>query len=275
MRNDAIAVDMRWRDAMTVRCIAGAFTREEHAAGWPDRMDPRQLAAMQRPYDSGDSKGRRLLSALHVALYEACRTHAITCEADVRTVKVADATDFIPTSLMRDDWPDAYTRDGVAYAYTRPARYEEQTFYSVAAADFASWLTTQGMQASEHIAAWFKVCGVSMQAASATAGDGLAVLVQQDVRDIPSLVLYRQQFANLPQQERPQWHADHVALLAEWLRNEKTQSRARGALSGLASRLGVSRQTLVELLQRHGFKSGGEMQEAVADLRSAVNGWGR
>lgn len=274
MRNDAIAVDMRWRDAMTVRCIAGAFTREEHAAGWPDRMDPRQLAAMQRPYDSGDSKGRRLLSALHVALYEACRTHAITCEADVRTVKVVDATDFIPTSLTRDDWPDAYTRDGVAYAYTRPARYEEQTFYSVAAADFSSWLTTQGMQASEHIAAWFKVCGVSMQAASATGAGGVAVLLAQDVRDLPSLVLYRQQFAQLPEQERPQWHGEHVALLATWLRNERAQGRKRGPLTDLAKRLALSRQTLGELLARHCYQSDGEPQNTVVDVRSAVNGWG-
>lgn len=69
---DAMTVDMKWRDAMTVRCIAGAFAREEHAAGWPDQMDARQLAVMQRAYDSGDSKGRKLVNALHEALY-ACR----------------------------------------------------------------------------------------------------------------------------------------------------------------------------------------------------------
>lgn len=189
----------------------------------------------------------------------------------MRTVKVADATDFIPTSLTRDDWPDAYTRDGVAYAYTRPARYEEQTFYSVAAADFASWLTTQGMQASEHIAAWFKVCGVSMHAASATEAESLAA---QDVRDLPSLVLYRQQFAQQPEQERPQWHTEHVALLATWLRNERAQGRKRGPLTDLAKHLAVSRQTLGELLARHGYQSDGEPQNTVFDVRSAVNGWG-
>lgn len=268
-----MAVDMKWRDAMTVRCIAGAFAREEHALGWADEMDTRQLAVMQRPWESGDSKGRKLMDALHVALYEACRTQAIVCEPEVVSVKVAEEADFTPISLTQD-WPGAYTRDGIPYAYTRPARHEEKTFYWVTAAAFAAWLVAAEMEPSKHIAAWFKVCGVSMQAASATGTEGVAVLAAQDVRDLSSLVLYRQQFAQLPEQERPQWQADHVALLATWLRNERAQGRKRGPLTDLAKQLALSRQTLGELLTRHGFKSDGEPANAVVGVRSVVNGWG-
>lgn len=268
-----MAVDMKWRDAMTVRCIAGAFEPEERAQGWPDEMDTRQLAAMQRPYEYGDSKGRRLMHVLHESLYEACRTHAIACEPDVVTVKVADEVDCTPISLTQD-WPDAYTRDGVRYAYTRPARYEKQTFYWVTAADFAAWLAAEEIEPSKHIATWFKACGVTMQADSTAGAEGVAALVAQDVRDLSSLVLYRQQFAQQPEQERPQWHAEHVALLATWLRNERAQGRKRGPLTELAKRLALSRQTLGELLARHGYQSDGEPANTVVDVRSAVHGWG-
>lgn len=268
-----MAVDMKWRDAMAVRCIAGAFEREEHALGWPDEMDTRQLAIMQRPCDYGDKKARNLMQALHDALYEACRTQAIPCESEAVSIKVADEADFTPISLTQD-WPDAYTRDGVRYAYTQPARYEDRTYYWITAAAFAAWLVAEDLEPSKHIAAWFKVCGVSMQAASATGAQGVAVLAAQDVRDLPSLVLYRQQFAQLPEQERPQWYADHVALLATWLRNERAQGRKRGPLTDLAKRLALSRQTLGELLARHGFQSDGEPANVVVDVRSAVNGWG-
>ncbi len=130
------------------------------------------------------------------------------------------------------------------------------------------------MEPSKHIAAWFKVCGVTMPAASTTGAEGVAVLAAQEVRDLSSLVLYRQQFANLPEQERPQWHAEHVALLATWLRNERAQGRKRGPLTDLAKHLTLSRQTLGELLARHGFQSDGEPANTVVDVRSAVNGWG-
>ena len=273
-----MAVDMKWRDAMSDRRIRQYFSDEEQAQGWPQRMDAQQLAALQRPNAHGDAAGRKAQGVLCDALLDDCEAGTLACEAEVLSVpvRVAGRNEdlFRPIPLTGGNGNDYSNDCGSGYSMYAPAppvQMQDCTFYLVAAADFARWLQGQDMQPSTHVAAWFKACGVVL--ASAT-----EALQTQQVQDLASLVLYRKQFANLPEQERPAWNAEHVALLAAWLRLEGEQGRTRGALTRLGKLAEVSRQTLTELLQRHGFKSSGEadgvQQEAVVDLRSAVNSWG-
>ncbi|MBP7647615.1 MAG: hypothetical protein KA751_12770 [Comamonas sp.] len=278
-----MAVDMKWRDAMSDRRIRQYFSDEEQAQGWPQRMDAQQLAALQRPNAHGDAAGRKAQGVLCDALLDDCEAGTLACEEEVLSVPVPVAGCnedlFRPISLTGgngNDYSNDYSSGYSPYTPAQPVQMQECTFYLVAAADFARWLQGQDMQSSTHVAAWFKACGVVL--ASATALQGQAMLTPPDVQDLATLVLYRQQFAQQPEQERPQWHAEHVALLAAWLQRQHSEGRKRGALTELAQQLGMRRQTLAELLQRHGFKSSGEadgvQQVAVVDLRSAVNGWG-
>lgn len=239
-----MAVDMKWRDALAVRCIAGAFTREQQQAGWPQAMEPAQLAAVQRPYE--DMQGRRAMWALRDAVIAACQEQALVHEEQTQSVKVADARDFIPTSLTRN-WPEAYTREGRRYAYTRPAQYEDRTVYRIGPDDFAAWLDGEGLVPSSHMAAWFVACGKA-QAASASVA---AALSADEVQDLPTLVRYRLQFAGKPAQQRPQWTAPHVMLVRAWLRQEQEAGRDRGAVGRLAGDMGMTRQGLQSVLDKH------------------------
>ena len=91
-----------------------------------------------------------------------------------------------------------------------------------------------------------------------------------------ALLQYRQQFAAQPEQEREPWHADHVALLAAWLRQEIAEGKARGAITRLEKLVGVRRQTLAELLARHGFTPTGEAEEkTVRNVQQVSSVWGR
>ncbi len=241
-----MAVDMKWRDALAMRCIAGAFTHEQRQAGWPQAMEPAQLAALQRPYSYGDTQGRRAMWALRDALTAACQEQALAHEVQMQRVKVADARDFIPTPLTRN-WPDAYTREGRRYAYTRPAQYEDRTIYRIGPGDFAAWLKGEDLAPSSHMAAWFVACGKAHAASVGVA----APLNAEDVQDLPTLVRYRLQFAGKPAQQRPQWSAPHVMLVRAWLQKEHEAGRDRGALGRLAGEMGMTRQGLQSVLDKH------------------------
>ena len=270
-----MAVDMKWRDAMGDRRIRQYFSDEEQAQGWPQRMDAQQLAALQRPNAHGDAAGRKAQGVLHDALLDDCEAGTLACEAEVLSVpvRVAGRNEdlFRPIPLTGGNGND-YRSGYSMYTPAQPVQMQECTFYLVAAADFARWLQGQDMQPSTHVAAWFKACGVVL--ASATAQQVQTMLTPQDVQDLATLVLYRQQFANLPEQERPAWHAEHVALLAAWLQGQRSEGRKRGALTELAQQLGVRHQTVAELLQRHGFRSNGELANPVQDASSAITSWG-
>jgi len=265
-----MAVDMKWRDAMSDRRIRQYFSDDEQAQGWPQRMDAEQFAALQRPYAYGDAAGRKAQSVLCDALLDACEAGTLASEVEVLSVPVPVAgrdDDLFSPIALTGGYGSGYS----PYAQAQPGQMQECTFYMVTAADFAHWLREQDMQPSTHVAAWFKACGVVLPSAT-------DALQPQQVQDLASLVLYRKQFAHLSEHERPAWNAVHVALLAAWLRQEGEQGHARGALTRLGKLAEISRQTLTELLQRHGFKSNGAVDgvqpEAVVDLRSAVNGWG-
>lgn len=267
-----MAVDMKWRDAMSDRRIRQYFLDEEQAQGWPQRMDAQQLAALQRPNAHGDAAGRKAQGVLCDALLDDCEAGTLACEAEVLSVSVPVAGRnedlFRPISLTGgSDYGNDYRSGYSMYTPAPPVQMQDCTFYLVAAADFARWLQGQDMQPSPHVAAWFKACGVVLTSAT-------EALQPQQVQDLASLVLYRKQFANLPEQERPAWNAEHVALLAAWLQRQLSEGRKRGALTELAQQLGMRHQTLAELLQRHGFKSSGELANPVQDASSAITSWG-
>lgn len=262
-------LDINWRDAMAVRAIAGSFTREEREAGWPVAMQPEQLAAMQRPFLSGDVQGKRLTQALRDALQAACQGQAIACESEVRRVMVRPAVDHVPprTSMFGrvENWPEAYTRDGCAYAYTTPAEYRDLTFYRVTAAAFAAWLSAHGMEPSPHIAAWFKTQGVG--AASATAAPGVALAAEDAGKTIEDVVKRRRR----PKSDAKStpglpWLEWEVEACAEWLR------QGNGGLTHLAGMLGISHQALGPKLKGGGFDSKGQKLPAPPQRADAFGG---
>lgn len=259
-------LDINWRYAMAVRAIAGSFTREEREAGWPVAMQPEQLAAMQL---SGDVQGRPLIRALRDALKDACQDQTIACESEVRRVMTRPAVDHVPsrTSMFGrvENWPEAYTRDGFAYAYSTPAVYEDRTLYRVTAAAFAAWLAAQGMEPSQHIAAWFKTQGVG--AASATAAPRVALAAEDAGKTIEDVVKRRRR----PKSDAKStpglpWLEWEVAACAEWLR------QGNGGLTHLAGMLGISHQALGPALKEGGFDSKGQKLPAPPQRADAFGG---
>lgn len=273
-----MAVNLKWRDAMADRRIGNCFTPQEREQGWPQRMDLEQLAAMQRPGKGPDAASLKAKNDLLDALYDACETGTLPSVPEVQRVAVTEYDDrelFRPIPLVDDG--RGYEGQSM-YAPPPKVTYEEHTFYLVAAADFAAWLVEQDMLPSGHIAAWFKACGITAGNALAGAATAQAteVLAAKDVKDMAALLQYRQQFAQQPEQEREPWHADHVALLAAWLRQEIAEGKARGAITRLQKLVGVRRQTLAELLARHGYTPTGEAEEkAVRNVQEVSSVWGR
>lgn len=244
-------IDIRWRDAMAERTISRVFSAGQRAAGWPHAMEPIQLAAMQRPYKYGESRARAQALALRDALQDACASGALLHRAETRKIRVQAEADFSPISLTRP-WPDEYMRDGVARAYTRPAKYEDGVFYLVEPGAFSAWLAGQGMEPGKHIAAWFQACGV----AAATAGaNGLApaqVFGADGVTDFESLARYRLQFVSCPASRRPPWLDSHIELVRAKLKEETDAGRGYGAMTRIGKALGFTGSSgLGDLLKRH------------------------
>lgn len=271
-----MAVNLKWRDAMADRRIGNCFTRQERELGWPQRMDLEQLAAMQRPGKGPEAASLKAKNDLLDALYDACEAGTLTSEAEVQRIAVTEYDDrelFRPISMVGDG--RGYEGQSM-YAPAPKVTYEDHTFYWVAAADFAAWLAEQDMPPSGHITAWFKAEGfaVGNQLAGAAAAQATAPAAK-DVKDMAALLQYRQQFAAQPEQEREPWHADHVALLAAWLRQEIAEGKARGAITRLEKLVGVRRQTLAELLARHGYTPTGEAEEkTVRHVQDVSSVWG-
>lgn len=252
-----MAVDMKWRDALAVTCIAQQFTREAWQAGWPQSMGPEQLAAMQRPHEYGDKQGRNNRLALRSALEAACKDQSLPCEAETRSVVAVPA---VNRSWVELRWEGDVQRHDI-----RPAQYRDRTFYRVTASAFAAWLVAQDMESSQHIAAWFKVSGVAATGQEPST-QAAPALQPADVVDWPSLVRYRQRFVGLAHQKRPAWLNSHVGLLAGQLQAECEAGNSRGALARLGTELGGTRQALADLLKRHGYdaQSGKQAQTAAS-----------
>ena len=162
-----MTVNLAWRDAMAV--AAAYFTRQEHGAGWQANMATGQLAALQRPYAYGDSKGRRACWALRDELADACKAGAIEHTSTTERVQTAPAIDLTPISLTQN-WPSQYCGPyGEPRGYTSPAQFKEVTHHRITAPAFATWLAAQGQEPSPHIDAWFTAVGTPTAPAETTA----------------------------------------------------------------------------------------------------------
>lgn len=137
--------------------IAGReFTAEEHKAGWPKAMTPSQLAAMQRPWTIGDKVGRATCIALRDTIVGACEAGEI--EHETQTIERTTPAKWVPHK------PTSYGARmfrGENLGFREPARTTTTIVHHVTAPAFAAWLAAQGIEASTHIADWFKVRGVA------------------------------------------------------------------------------------------------------------------
>jgi hypothetical protein len=214
-------------------------------------MQPLQLAVMQRPFQRDDRPGKERMRTLEQALEAAIAGAEL--EATVSEV-IARELDSAKTERNRQ-----WAAERGATVSAQANRQVSREVHNVAPQAFATWLAAHGMEPSQHIAAWFKVHGVAagwQEAGTPAAPAAAAMIVAQDVTDWPSLVRYRQQFANLEPQKRPAWLASHVALLARQLQQAHAEGQQRGALGLLAKNLsGVTRQSLSDLLRRHGYST--------------------
>ena len=242
-----MAVDLRWRDACSE---SRAFTQAEIDGGWPESMTTGKLAAIQRPYPSGNAAGSRACRALASTLDVACEDGSLVHESS-QHIKLTMRVDHVPNRFSDNAlWPSAYVRDGAAYAYSTGGDEYTVTRRRVRPKDFAAWLHTQGEAPSKHASAWFEVRGVAWPlavnaAASASAGEPV-VVDAGDVKDLESLARYRGRFTHLPAQQRPEWLPEHVAIV-----RTAVEERGRGGAGKVADKLGMSVQGVRDLLKRH------------------------
>lgn len=202
-----MAVDLRWRDAMAIWGARRVFTPVQKQAGWPEAMEPQHLAALQRPWDQGDNKGRSGCLALRDAITEACATGQLECVAlSVEPPERQQDDDvFRPIPMVADRWaidvkPEWSEREFLGGTLRTQRRVPQQPQrspsaqtarleYRVGAQAFAAWLTAQQLEPSPHVFAWFAVRGVAWPPASADTKAG------EDspfpLSDFPALVAYR------------------------------------------------------------------------------------
>lgn len=121
-------VNLEWIEAGNI--VGRRYTGGETKRGWPLAMEPHRLANLQFPGDSTKQ------SFVNTALIAACERSQITCVAFVH-----DDYAMLPNGgrQLIESWKD----------------------YAIAAKDFSGWLAAQGMEASAHIAAWFKATAVA------------------------------------------------------------------------------------------------------------------
>ena len=148
-----MTVNLAWRDAMTA--AGRSFNAEEHKAGWPQTMKPRQLANLQRPFANGNRQGMLACDALSKQIEGDCKAGAIqhTVEEHVRRVTFSR-----PIPIR---WESAYW-DGEAgkIRMARGEKEESSLIHHITASAFVEWLAAQEIEPSQHIAAWFKSQGV-------------------------------------------------------------------------------------------------------------------
>lgn len=242
---DGMALDLAWRDALAV--AGRQFTRAECDAGWPETMQPFQLALLQRPWVLGDALGRRTCDAMYRELVAACDAGRLPHTTTTERKCVEKARHVHPSQTRRGwdggfgnsgGWPSAYTTDdGVQLAYTKPAVFRDVTHLHITAPAFAAWLAGQGLEPSQHVAAWFKVRGVAAQAAAAPEPEA--------INTYADLVRFRASNEGAP------WTDAMRALLALEEQRRKAVPGAKGVREGMGKDLGISSKRLGELLRQH------------------------
>ena len=196
-----MVVDLRWSDATAIFGVRRVFTPAQQKVAWPDSMGPEQLAALQRPWDRGDTKGRDRCWSLRKMLDAACDAGQLECVALAvePPASPADADVFRPIPLIdgwridpSPEWTERSFLGGTLRTQRRapktpphsPSEKTARLEYRIDAHAFATWLHTQKQEPSAPIAVWFEVRGVAWPPVLAVDADtvadwpGLIVLVR-------------------------------------------------------------------------------------------------
>lgn len=247
-------VDLRWHDAYSA---SRAFAAEEKAGGWPDRMTPAQLAALQRPWERGDIAARRACWALRDAINAACEAGSLAHEVTTETKRtpLVDHSLFEPILLTNSpQWPSADVANDSPAADTSGGKEDTVTHRHVSPQAFAAWLHTQGQEPSRHVAAWFEVRGVA------------CLPVAQALLEVPS-DLESLRASRAAGRKRAPWTSEQVAALrvlfherGGWKPNNRGAgwSQDTAVQEQLAKDLGLKRQAL------HGHLKDGPASGAAA-----------
>ena len=240
-------VDLRWLDAWSE---AGCFSQAEKDAGWPDAMEPEQLAALQRPGRELEQRRKRalLVSAITAACKQGALVHAVGVKQFVQPSKTYNPG----FSTTAENWPAAYVRDGRPLAYTTEARTIETRFFSIAPGDFAAWLHAAHEEPSAPIAVWFEVRGVAWPPVLAVAPDDATPVSPFPLADFDALAAYRkaQKAANVAAGKShktiPWTDGNQLEVLrTEYERLGQTPS----AYTSIANVLGTTRQAVESALK--------------------------
>ena len=241
-------VDLRWLDTWSE---AGCFSQAEKDAGWPDAMEPEQLAALQRPGRELEQKRKRarLASAIDTACKQGALVHAVGVKQSIQPPK-----EYEPGfSTTAENWPVAYVRDGRPLAYTTEARTIETSFFSIAPGDFAAWLHAAHEEPSAPIALWFEVRGVAWPPVLAVAPDDATPVSPFPLVDFDALAAYRkaQKAANVAAGKRDKTIPWTDGNQLDLLRGEYARLGGHpGAAVSIAKDLGTTRQAVVAALKK-------------------------
>ena len=254
-----MVVDLRWSDATAIFGVRRVFTPAQQKVAWPDSMGPEQLAALQRPWDRGDTKGRDRCWSLRKMLDAACDAGQLECVALAvePPASPADADVFRPIPLVdgwgidpSQEWTERSFLGGTLRTPRRapkppqhsPSEKTARLEYRIDAHAFATWLYTQKQEPSAHIAVWFEVRGVAWPPVLAVDADTVA--------DWPGLVVLVKN-----RKKGTRWTEGEVAILrAEFARRGGWSREAEGqpwvknssVQSDMATELGFSARSALD-----------------------------
>lgn len=149
--------DLKWSYA--VASAPKAFDAAERDAGWPESMNPYQLAGLQHQWVSGDQASNLIHRAFLSAIRSAC-TPAGGLAHEQRELTFYRTESQPVTRIRRTSIGGHMLEQG-----TEQVKVPDQASVPfVTAAAFAEWLRKQGEEPSEYIAHWFKVREVAAPA---------------------------------------------------------------------------------------------------------------
>lgn len=160
-----MTVNLAWRDAMAE--VGVAFNKACQSAGWADTFTPWQIAVLQRPNKKGDREGKLACDALFRTLDHDCKSGALA--HSTLTVKAPPRQPLTPQAIGHRSWATSWEggesegqrRDRLWLEGNPPQTTKTEQQTHITAADFAAWLSTNQIDPSRHIAAWFVAAGVS------------------------------------------------------------------------------------------------------------------
>jgi hypothetical protein len=153
-------INAAWHLAMST--LWREFSKDEQSTGWPETLEPRQLAALQYPYTIDEPEKKRFFELRAGAILTACKSgelpHTLT------TVKVIPKPPKSPPQnhFAPYEW---LARDGLITGLKTKSNKQpyDVTTYVVTAPAFAAWLAAQRETPSKYIAVWFDTVEVNIK----------------------------------------------------------------------------------------------------------------